>query len=261
MSNNNPKLTLSITGNMRNAGIGGFDFEQNSFIFTFENNRKCTIQLPKNDQSISNAIQRIASTLAKNLDQSENEILEHCMHDIEDQLIKRRYEVFNLSVSNNSNLSSKDIDGNDHETQPKKQFIDDVNNLRKKYKESKTIYEYVTVSHDQSKSGCRTGFESKIDTPIEDIALQEVLSFIESANGYQIAVSTAVIAVWGAHRKIRNYLGDKLTSRENRRIRNLYLRIIRHPNIEVVRHKPQLIVRWSDKELPSETLDLESNPP
>ena len=258
MSNNKPKLTFTITENMRNACISGFNLAQNYFIITFENNRKYTVRLSKNDQSISNTIKRIASTLAKNLNRSENEILEHCIQDIEDQLVERRYEVFDLSVSNNPNLNSKDSDDNDPETQPKKQFIDDIN-LRKKYKESETTFEHVTVSHNQSKGGSRTGLESRIDTAIEDIALQEVLSVIESVNGYQIAVRNAVISVWGAHRQIRNYLGDKLTTRENRKIKDLYLRIIRHPNIEVIKHKPQLIVRWSDKE----TLNLESagNPP
>lgn len=245
---------------MRNAGIGGFDFEQNDFIFTFENNRKCIVQLSKNDQSVSNTIKRIASALTKNLNQSENEILEHCMHDIEDQLVERRYDVFNLSVSNNPNLNSKDSDDNDPETQPKKQFIDDINNLRKKYKESETTFEHVTVSHDQSKGGSRTGFESKIDTAIEDIALQEVLSLIESAKGNQIAVDTVVASVWSTHEQIRNYLGDTLTTRDNGRIRELYLRIIRHPDIEVIKYK-QLIVRWSDKESPSETPDQDSNSP
>ena len=46
-------------------------------------------------------------------------------------------------------------------------------------------------------------------------------------------------------KQIRTYLGDKLTQRENKRVKNLCLKIIRHPNIEVVKHKPQLVVRWS----------------
>jgi hypothetical protein len=209
MSNNKPKLAFTITRNMLNAGIGGFDFEQNHFIFAFENNRKCTVQLTKNDQSISNTIKRIASTLAKNLNQSENEILEHCMRDIENQLVERRYEIFNFSVTNNPNLNSK----------------------------------------------------YSVNTAIEDIALQVVLSVIESAKGDQIAVSTVVASVWSTHAQIQNYLGDTLTTRDNGRIRELYLRIIRHPNTEVIKHKPQLIVKWSDKKPSSKALDPESNPP
>jgi hypothetical protein len=105
-------------------------------------------------------------------------------------------------------------------------------------------FQRVTASHDN----CHTEFESKINSRIEDIALQEVLSIIESAKGLQIAVSSAVASARNKREQIRKYLGDKLTTRDNRRIRDLYLRIIRHPSIEVIKHKPQLIVRWSDKE-------------
>jgi hypothetical protein len=192
---------------MRNAGIGGFDFEQNHFIFTMENNRKYAVQLSKNDLPISSTIKRIVSALAKNLNLSENEILEHCIHDVENQLVERRYEIFNLTVSNNPNLNSK----------------------------------------------------YNVDTAIENIALQEVLFIIESAKGHQIVVSTAVASTHNAHEQIRNYLGDKLTTKENRRIRDLYLRVIRHPNIEVIKYKPQLIVKWSDKEPSSETVDQASD--
>jgi hypothetical protein len=120
------------------------------------------------------------------------------------------------------------------------------------------------MSYDRNKNDARHNeHESKVDTGIEDIILQKILLIIESAKGNQIAVSIAMTCVWNASEQIQNYLGDKLTTRENRRIRDLYLRIIRHPNIEVIKHKPQLIVKWSDKELPSKTLDLdlESNSP
>jgi hypothetical protein len=40
-------------------------------------------------------------------------------------------------------------------------------------------------------------------------------------------------------------LGDKLTQRENKQVKNLCLKIIRHANVEVVKHKPQLVVKWS----------------
>jgi hypothetical protein len=120
-------------------------------------------------------------------------------------------------------------------------------------------FQRVTESCDENDDIYHTGSNSKIDTGIENRALQEVLSVIESAKGYQVAVSTAVASTHNAHEQIRNYLGDKLTTRENRKIRDLYLNVIRHPNIEVIKHKPQLIVRWSDQEPSSETVDQDSN--
>jgi hypothetical protein len=122
-------------------------------------------------------------------------------------------------------------------------------------------FQSVTVSHDRNKNdACHTEHESKIDTEIEDTILQKILSNIKSAKGHPIVVSTVVTCVWNSSEQIQKYLGDKLTTRENRRIRDLYLRIIRHPNIEVVKHKPQLIVKWSDKEpSSSETVDQDSD--
>jgi hypothetical protein len=125
--------------------------------------------------------------------------------------------------------------------------------MRSKY------FQHVTTSHDDNGDDCHTEFEPKINSETEDILFREVLSFIESAEGLEIAVSTAVTSVWNRHEQIRNYLGNILTTRDNGRIRELYLRIIRHPNIEVIKHKPQLIVSWCNKELPSETSDQDSH--
>lgn len=132
--------------------------------------------------------------------------------------------------------------------------VDNSLPVRSKY------FQRVTASQDENGDNCHTELASKTNSRIENILLQEVLSFIESTKGLQIAVSTAVTSVWNRHEQIRNYLGDKLTTRENRRIRDLYLQIIRHPNIEVVKHKPQLIVRWSDKEPQSNPLVMDSDP-
>jgi hypothetical protein len=98
-------------------------------------------------------------------------------------------------------------------------------------------FQRVTASHDKVGDDYHTEIESKINAKIEDIILQEVLSIIKSAKGHQIAVSTAVASVSNRHEQIRNYLGDKLTTRDNRRIRELYLRIIRHLSIKVIKYK------------------------
>lgn len=138
-----------------------------------------------------------------------------------------------------------------------------INNDKSAFPSSEeSNFQSMIVSHDRNKNDtCHTEHESKIDTRTEDIILQKILSIIKSTRGHQIAVSTVMTCVWNSSEQIQDYLGDKLTTRENRRIRELYLRIIRHPNIEVVKHKPQLIVRWFDGGLASETLDLEFNSP
>jgi hypothetical protein len=75
--------------------------------------------------------------------------------------------------------------------------------------------------------------------------LEAILDEIKSANGSQVAVNAVISSSCSKSEEIRAYLGDKLTSRENRKVRDLFLMIIRHPDIDVVQHKPQLVVRWS----------------
>ena len=47
---------------------------------------------------------------------------------------------------------------------------------------------------------------------------------------------------------MKAYLGNKLTSRDNRKVRDIAVAVQRHPNIEVVKYKPQLVLRWKGSE-------------
>lgn len=76
--------------------------------------------------------------------------------------------------------------------------------------------------------------------------LKEIINTIKLSNGSSITLSSVIESIHGNSEVVRNYLGDKVTSRENRRVRDLLLEIIRHPNVEVIKYKPQLLVRWSD---------------
>jgi hypothetical protein len=118
----------------------------------------------------------------------------------------------------------------------------------------------VTLSHghiqslptlETSSSSC----EDSTQNIAEHLVLDQILDTIKLANGSQIAVNSAIQSACSMNEEIRAYLGDKLTSRENRKVRDLCLLIIRHPNIEVIKHKPQLIVRWSSSS------SLQTQPP
>jgi hypothetical protein len=96
-------------------------------------------------------------------------------------------------------------------------------------------------------SQCHTPGQSAlrpVPTDLEAITLQEILSIIKAANGLQVAVNTCIVSVHSSNEQVRTYLGDNLTSRDNRKVRDLCLKIIRDHNIEVIKHKPQLVVRW-----------------
>ena len=110
-------------------------------------------------------------------------------------------------------------------------------------------FEHVTESHchmQSSSSSSPTHPEENNESNIEDLVLQDILEIIKSANGSSIAVNPALESLHDQSEQIRNYIGDKLTTRDNRKVRNLCLKIIRHKNIKVIKTKPQLLVKWCD---------------
>jgi hypothetical protein len=111
-------------------------------------------------------------------------------------------------------------------------------------------FEHVTRSHaeDEDEEEYQTQYPvSPIITDSDGIkytALQEILKIIQLSDGSIIAVNYAIGSVCKNNEIVRNYLGDKLTSRENRIVRDLVSNIIRHPNIKIIKNKPQLLVKW-----------------
>jgi hypothetical protein len=82
---------------------------------------------------------------------------------------------------------------------------------------------------------------------IKNIAFKEILQVIRSKQGACIAVNYAIEYVCNNNEAVKKYLNGKLTSRENRDVRDLISNIVRHSNIDVIKQKPQLVVKWSEK--------------
>ncbi len=72
----------------------------------------------------------------------------------------------------------------------------------------------------------------------------EILGFIKETNGVDVVLNAAVQSAHEKSELVRNYIGDKLKPRENKRLRALLVSIIRHKNIIVVKNRPQNIIRW-----------------
>jgi hypothetical protein len=107
---------------------------------------------------------------------------------------------------------------------------------------------------DSNEAVCHT--PSKLSLLIEEntdaifnLVFQELLELIKLANGSSISFNSAIESLCKNNEDIRKYLGEKLTARENRNVRDLQLKVIRYPKIEVIKHKPQLLIRWKDDNL------------
>lgn len=117
-------------------------------------------------------------------------------------------------------------------------------------------FQLVTQSHGHTQSLLEESEDIAIG---ENLAFDEILTVIKEANGFHIAVNSAIQSAYNRSKSVRAHIGDKLTQRENKRVKNLCLKIIRHENIEVVKHKPQLIVKWcNDERLGQRSTDASS---
>ena len=82
------------------------------------------------------------------------------------------------------------------------------------------------------------------DSGIHHITKKEILEIIRETNG-SISFNAAIQSACSRNQSVKNYLGDKLTSRENKKIRKLS-EIIHNENIEVIKTRPQIILKWID---------------
>lgn len=170
----------------------------------------------------------------------------------------------NQQLSNNNNNNNESQDDN-HNNKLIKTAAAAANTPDKHNTEKRNLplwgsksFERVTVS--QEDQNCLDPNEASLSVKGNDhskdptfyIALQEILNSIKFANGSIISVNSAIESAHRNNELVRNYLGEKLTSRENRKVLDLNLAIIRHKNIEVVKRKPQLLVRWHEVDQSSE---------
>ena len=78
--------------------------------------------------------------------------------------------------------------------------------------------------------------------------IEKIIQVVKDEKG-QIAANLVIELAIQASQVVKEFIKDeKLTSRESRKVRNILVEIVRHPNIEIVKRKPQLVVKWLEKE-------------
>lgn len=168
--------------------------------------------------------------------------------DLDDGLSKSRYSKENSEKS----LPIKEDKSENLCCNPIKTYgISNIQNTKKITEplSGSETFEHVTLSHAEEKEE-ENQTQYQISPTITDTdgikytALQEILKTIQLSHGSVIAINYAIESVCKNNETVRNYLGDKLTSRENRNVRDLVLNVIRHPHIKITKNKPQLLVKW-----------------
>ena len=125
------QIEFTITENIQKLGIKEFILQGKDFLITWSNGRNSCIDFSFKSLSISQNIKLIEKTLKKEVKGKsiDDETFDNAIRDIEDQLIKRREEIFNLNKTKTS-----ESDSVDHEFKSK--FLEDVSNLREQFEKS-----------------------------------------------------------------------------------------------------------------------------
>ena len=154
----------------------------------------------------------------------------------------------NQSTENEINTNQKTDDGNKNIENYNKQEIENKinnpkgSNLVNIQKNSASLgtenFQRVTVSHEN----CHKKFSN-----VSENVTSEILDIIRNENGI-ISLGYSLQLACQKSETVRNYFKDeKLTSRESRKVRTLFVEIIRHHNIQVIERKPELVVKWIAK--------------
>src|SRR5215218_3195010 len=129
-------IIFQVTENMKNIGIehfilNGFDFE-----ITLKTGRKCCVLFSPKNAAISQNVKSIEKKLWQdtNVKTGEN-AFGSAIADIEDQLIRKRDEIFKISTEGNT---ASDVNSEDPS---KSKFKEDVTNLRNQFKQSGTTFQ------------------------------------------------------------------------------------------------------------------------
>ncbi len=180
--------------------------------------------------------------------QQKNDVLDNCINQSESP--KEDYDLQSSLIQNqNENLEPQSSSSSNHPDDH------DIEKNSTSLWGSKSL-EHVTLSHStqDSESPYQVSPTIRESDGIKYITFQEILKTIELTHGSTIAVNHAITTVCKNNETVRNYLGDKITSRENRNVRDLVSNVIRHPNIKIIKNKPQLLVKWFESNKDSSTI-------
>ncbi len=200
-------------------------------------------------------------TFKQNLPPEEHKNNNSCQQQNETEQLKIDYDK---TLSNNFNLQDQQQpQDNTTNSIPEKcnqqdEFNNNITTLTEPFKEkdnaSPLTKSFERVTEEPHEQTCHTPSQAAIafkenndegDSTFNSI-FQEILNIVKLSNGSSISFNSIIESAHENSEAVRNCLGDRLTARENRVVRDLQLEIIRYPNIEVIKYKPQLLVRWNN---------------
>jgi Zinc-binding dehydrogenase len=132
------ELIFQVTDNMKALGIESFKLVMTDLQLSLSNGKQCCIHFSPKKCSISELVKNIDKRLWLALGNDITEpIITSAIQDIENQLVERRDEIFCISGTR-SHTTATD---KDEDAAAKQKYVAEVNELRKKFKDSKVTYQ------------------------------------------------------------------------------------------------------------------------
>jgi hypothetical protein len=129
-------IAFQVTESMKKIGIKDFILNRSDFEITFSDNKKISVLFSSNDNSVSKQQKRIELKLRKaSYAKFDNTDVDDAIADVEDQLIRRRDEIFKVQIN------GLDENYTNTEDPSKSKFKEDVTNLRNQFKQAGTTYQ------------------------------------------------------------------------------------------------------------------------
>ena len=138
-SENTKIIEFSVTENIQKIGIIKLTLENRDFLITWSNGKQNCIDfnIYFKSSSLSQNIKLLEKEVKKEVKNDkniDNETFDNAFKDIEDQLIKRREEIFNL------NQTKKPSESNSVNHEFNSTFLEDVSKIRERFKKSTDPY-------------------------------------------------------------------------------------------------------------------------
>ncbi|HSF49719.1 MAG TPA: hypothetical protein VLA74_03080, partial [Nitrososphaeraceae archaeon] len=211
----------------------------NNYCHTLKQNLPPEGEIKNNNDSIlitnNNTISKFSNNDLKSLENKENKInFNHKTYNDSKKVENYTIQEKNDDIINNPNSSEDKGSINENSLQKNSASLGPEN------------FQHVTAS--QEKCHIESKINHKDEIP-EDV-IEDILQVIRDENGSIISLAYALQLACQRSEVVSSYLKDeKLTSRDSRKVRNLFVEINRHPKIEVVKRKPELVVKWIKEEV------------
>jgi hypothetical protein len=129
------KIIFNVTENIKKLGISEFFLHKRDFLIRWSNERNSCIDFNFKSSSLSQNIKLIERTLKKEVKSKniDDETIENGIKDIEDQIIKKRDEIYNLN-------KTKTFENNSVDNGFKSKFLNDVSILRNQFEKLSNPY-------------------------------------------------------------------------------------------------------------------------